>query len=256
MRVPRDIGDVLTDLDGVLDRLEVGDPRRAFAATYRRSTLAVSEQVQARGFVDPPWVERWDVAFADLYLAPVTADLDGRPVPGPWGVAYAYARTDPDQPLLRHLLLGMNAHINYDLPQALLSVITDDEFDDPVVRARRGEDHRLMDDLLTSRVSAEDAELDAAGSVRTRVDRVLQPANRAATRRFLRESRRKVWANARALSAARRKGPEAYDAALARLEQLSAAKVSELVRPGQVLLRLAVRGFGVVLPEATLVKVD
>ena len=33
-------------------------------------------------------------------------------------------------PPIRHLLLGMNAHINYDLPQALLEVITDQEFDD------------------------------------------------------------------------------------------------------------------------------
>jgi Family of unknown function (DUF5995) len=254
--MPRQIQDVLADIDAVLDRMADGDPRRAFGATYRRSTVAVAEQVRARGFVDPSWVEGWDVAFADLYLGPITADLDGRPVPGPWGVAYGYARTDPDKPLLRHLLLGMNAHINFDLPQALLAVISDEEFDDPVVRARRGEDHRLMDDLLTSRVAAEDAELDAAGSVRTRLDRALQPANRAATRRFLRESRRKVWANARALSAARRAGPQAYEDALARLEQLSAAKVADLVRPGQVLLRLAVRGFGVLLPEATVVKVD
>jgi hypothetical protein len=30
------------------------------------------------------------------------------------------------------LLLGMNAHINYDLPQATLSVITDQDFEDAV----------------------------------------------------------------------------------------------------------------------------
>lgn len=243
-------------MDSVLEQLPEGDPLRAFVSTYRRTTVAVGDKIVAKAFVDPDWVERWDVAFADLYLGPLRESLAGRPVPGPWGVAFSYARTDPGQPLLRHLLLGMNAHINYDLPQALLAVITDEEFDDPRVRADRGEDHRRVDDILSSRVSAEDAELDKAGATRSLKDRVLQPANRAASRRFLRESRRKVWANAVVLSAARRKGQAAYDAALRSLEVLSEAKVSELVRPGPVLLRLGVRGFGVLLPGATLVKVD
>jgi hypothetical protein len=254
--VPRDLDAVLADMDSVLEQLPEGDPLRAFVSTYRRTTVAVADKIAAKAFVDPDWVERWDVAFADLYLGPLRESRAGRPVPGPWGVAFSYARTDPGQPLLRHLLLGMNAHINYDLPQALLAVITDEEFDDPRVRTDRGEDHRRVDDILSSRVSAEDAELDKAGATRSLKDRILQPANRAASRRFLRESRRKVWANAVVLSAARRNGQAAYDAALRSLESLSEAKVSELVRPGPVLLRLGVRGFGVLLPGATLVKVD
>ncbi|MFI5100306.1 MAG: DUF5995 family protein [Actinomycetes bacterium] len=254
--MPRDLTAVVADMDAVLEQMPDGDPLRAFVATYRRTTLAVGDRIAAKAFVDPDWVERWDVAFADLYLEPLREHLAGRPVPGPWGVAFEYARTDPGQPLLRHLLLGMNAHINYDLPQALLAVITDEEFDDAQVRAERGEDHRRVDDILSSRVAAEDAELDKAGGVRSLKDRLLQPANRAASKRFLRESRRKVWANSVVLSAARRKGPVAYSAELRSLESLSAAKVSELVRPGPVLLRLGLRGFGVLLPGATLVKVD
>jgi hypothetical protein len=254
--VGRDLAAVLEDMDAVLEQLPDSDPRRAFVSTYRRTTAAVGERIAARAFVDPDWVERWDVAFADLFLGPLADDLVGRPVPGPWGVAFGYARTDPGQPMLRHLLLGMNAHINYDLPQALLAVITDEEFDDPQVRAERGEDHRRVDDILSARVSAEDEELDQAGEPRSLKDRLLQPANRAASRRFLRESRRKVWANAVVLSAARRRGSVAYEAALGTLEDLSEAKVSELVRPGQVLLRLGLHGFGVLLPGATLVKQD
>ena len=44
-------------------------------------------------------------------------------------------------------------------------------------------------------------------SGRAAVDRVLAPANRQASRLFLRESRRKVWANTAALHAARLRGP-------------------------------------------------
>jgi Family of unknown function (DUF5995) len=145
------------------------------------------------------------------------------------------------------VLLGINAHVNYDLPQALLAVISDKEFADPVRLATRQRDHEAIDGVLSSRVAAEDAEL-AAVSGRTLLDRVLQPLNRRASRRFLKEAREKVWHNAHELQAARLAGPEAYAARLGELEVLSAARIADLLAPGQVLLRLAVAGFGVVLP--------
>jgi hypothetical protein len=92
------------------------------------------------------------------------------------------------------------------------------------------------------------AALQRVGGRRTPLDRVLAPANRQASRLFLRESRRKVWANTGALHAARLRGPNAYAERLAQLEGASAERVRDLLRPGPVLLRLAVRGFGVALP--------
>ena len=99
--------------------------------------------------------------------------------------------------------------------------------------------------MLASRVAAEDAEL---GGRRSLQDRVLTPLNRRASRRFLREARQKVWHNTMELQQARLAGPEAYAVRLAELEVLSAAKIADLTAPGQVLLRLAVAGFGVTLP--------
>jgi hypothetical protein len=80
------------------------------------------------------------------------------------------------------------------------------------------------------------------------VDWLLSPLNHRASRLFLRESRRKVWANAEALHRARLRGPADYAVCLADLEEASAARVADLLRPGPVLLRLAVHGFGVSLP--------
>ena len=82
-------------------------------------------------FEDPEWVERWDVVFADLYLDAHDADVEGRvaDVPRPWRLAFD---ADPGLPPLRHVLLGINAHVNYDLPQALLAVIDDEDFADEV----------------------------------------------------------------------------------------------------------------------------
>src|SRR6266536_3013515 len=202
-----------------LDELrQARDGRAAFHATYLRTTRAVADALRAGAFLDANWVERWDVAFAGLYLDALDADRRGDPVPRPWAVAFAAAAGPRSLPALQHVLLGMNAHINYDLPQALLAVISDDEL------RELGE--------------------------RSWQDTVLQPLNRAATRRFLRESRTKVWLNAATLSRSRREGQPAYAVRLAQLEELSAARVADLVRPGPVLLRLATRGFGVLLDHA------
>jgi len=224
---------------------EAGDARRFFHATYLRTTRAVRDALRAGLFADPEWVERWDVAFADLYLDALRADSDGGVVPRPWAVAFRAAREQRTAPALRHVLLGLNAHINYDLPQALLAVISPREFGDPSTTGRRRADHQRIDDVLSGQVAAEDAELARTGGLRSPVDTLLGPVNQAASRRLLRESRIKVWHNAVALNAARSRGPAAYAERLGDLEDLSAARVAELVRPGQVLLRLAVHGFGV-----------
>jgi Family of unknown function (DUF5995) len=230
---------------------ERGDARRYFHATYLRTTRAVGAELEAGGFQDGPWVERWDVAFAGLYLDALEADQHGGVPSGPWRVAFAAADEQATTlPPLRHVLLGMNAHINYDLPQALLEVIDDQEFQDPELLARRAADHRHIDTVLAARVGAEDSELGAVSGPPSLLDRILTPANRLGTRRFLEESRAKVWANARALALARRQGRDAYTALLAELERLAARRVADLTEPGQVILKLAVKGFGVVLPGA------
>jgi Family of unknown function (DUF5995) len=239
----RVIDELIARMAALLEPLQAaGDQRQYFHATYQRTTIAVAEELKRGGFADTEWVERWDVAFADLYLDALEGALAGAEPARPWSIAFG---APANLPPLRHVLLGMNAHINYDLPQALLAVISDEQFDDPVLLARREADHRAIDHVLASRVAAEDDELTSISGPIPLLDRLLRPFNRLGTQRFLREARQKVWANAIALSRARRQGPDTYVAVLAQLEELGAAKVAALLAPGQVLLKLAATGFGV-----------
>ncbi len=243
---PTTIGQVL---DAMRQRIDEMPAERVsmhdFLSTYRRTTAAVGGAIDQGTFLDGAWVEEWDVAFARLYLDALDAELsDSGTVPRPWRLAF---RAPAALPPLRYVLLGINAHINYDLPQALLAVISDEDFANPRTIARRRHDHEQIDGVLAGRVSAEDDEL-GSKSTTTITDRLLQPLNRRATRRFLTEARRKVWHNTTELQSARLRGPQDYAERLAELELLSAAKIADLLAPGQVLLRLAVSGFGVVLP--------
>ena len=247
---PGSIEELLERMRALLAPLEEKqDDRRHFLATYLRTTVAVHEDLKRGGFVDAAWVERWDVVFAGLYLDAIEQWNHGERPAEPWAVAFE-AADDERVPPLRHVLLGMNAHVNYDLPQSLLATISDEEFADPAVLARRSEDHTHIDAILASRVDAEDKELQKVElpGDRTVLDKLLTPFNQAATKRFLTEARRKVWHNAKALAEARRSGPDALAARLAELEELSRVRVATLRVPGQVLMKLAIKGFGVQLP--------
>jgi len=240
------VDDVVAQMQSRLDALPSTSSRRSFLSTYLRTTQAVGDAVAAGRFLDPEWVERWDVAFAEFYLRAHDAFVSGESsaVPRPWRLAF----TAPDDlPALRHVLLGINAHVNYDLPQAMLSVISTTDFDDAGLLDTRRRDHQRIDDVLAGRVKAEDDQL---GDEKTLLDRLLAPLNRLGSKRFLREARQKVWHNVHALNAARLDGDDAYATRLGELEVLSAARIADLLAPGQVLLRLAVAGFGVVLPPS------
>ena len=241
-----DVAALLARMAELLGTLEDGgDPARFFLGTYLRTTRAVAAALDADTFEDVSWVARWDVDFAGLYLDALDAYREDAARPAaPWRLALG---ANPGLPPEAHVLLGMNAHINFDLPQSLVRVIPPADFADPGLLALRRRDHERIDEILARRVAEEDLALELAGGRRTPLDRALAPANRVASRLFLRESRRKVWANARALHVARLAGPGTYATRVAQLEVASAARVRDLLRPGPVLLRLAVRGFGVTL---------
>ena len=192
------IGEVVDKLQRRIDALPHDQVhRRTFIKTYQRTTQAVGDAVDAAFFEDPEWVVRWDIAFADLFIVAHDADQGHGSAPRPWRLAF---QADPNLPTIVHLLLGMNAHINYDLPQATLSVITDQDFQDAVLIEKRRRDHERIDMILASRVTAEDQ---AIGGRRSVLDRLLTPANRLSSRRFLHEARQKVWLNVAELQQAR-----------------------------------------------------
>ena len=140
-----------------LDDLPRDSGLREFLATYQRTTAAVGTAILDGVFEDPDWVEEWDVAFARLYLDALDAQVNageasGVAVPRPWRLAFD---APADLPALRQVLLGINAHVNYDLPQALLAVITDEDFADPArLAAPPAGPSSAIDGVLSGRVAA------------------------------------------------------------------------------------------------------
>lgn len=242
-----EVADLLLRMEHELAELEgSGDPARFFLGTYLRTTRAVSDALDNGTFEDPDWVAELDVVFAGLYLDALAAHRrDPASAPATWRRAFA---ADPSLAPEAHVLLGVHAHINVDLPQALISTIPAEDFADSVRCTKRRRDHGRIDRVLASRVAAEDLALERAGGHRSPLDRLIKPLNRTAVRRFLREARKTVWANTAVLHRARDDGQACLERRVAELDLAGAERVGELLRPGPVLLRLAIHGFGVDLP--------
>src|SRR5438034_4126918 len=111
--------------------------------------------------MDAAWVDAWDGTFADLYLDALERWLRRDRVPTPWRLAFE-AASDPNGRPLVQVLVSMNAHINFDLPQSLITMMRGDDLFDRDLVSRRQTDFDRVDDILVSRVKEEDLQLRSA----------------------------------------------------------------------------------------------
>jgi hypothetical protein len=91
-----------------------------FNRMYVVVTESIGEQVAAGAFGDPEWMARLDLVFANLYLRALDP---ASPPPRAWA-ALIERRSDPRVTSLQFALAGMNAHINHDLPLAVVATST------------------------------------------------------------------------------------------------------------------------------------
>ena len=95
-----------------------------FALLYLRVTNHVGDAVRTAGvFQDPGFISHEDAVFADYYFDAYDAYAGGdlAHTPGAWKVAFDAAK-NKQVTGLGNLLLGMNAHINRDLPFVLYAI--------------------------------------------------------------------------------------------------------------------------------------
>jgi hypothetical protein len=189
-----DAHDRLTTLESTFR--ERGDRRGAFLCVYARVTEAVGAAIGEGAFADPEWVTEYLVTFADLYrealLAYETGDLVA--LPDPWQVAFETAERG-DALVVQDVVLGINAHVNYDLALALHRVGVGPD------RRARYADHCAVNAVLRSLVDEvqDRIAVNYAPGV-TDLDESLGRLDEALSMFSLREGRDSAWRSAVALS--------------------------------------------------------
>jgi len=97
-----------------------GDGLGCFNGMYLEVTRQVQSQLSAGFFADPAFMTQLDVNFANLYFDAVDAAADPSAVPLAWQPLIEQ-RTQPGIEPIQFALAGMNAHINHDLPLAVVN---------------------------------------------------------------------------------------------------------------------------------------
>jgi hypothetical protein len=112
------LGAVIERMRAILEPLD----RRDGVACFTRLYLAVTEDVQGRlaaaAFADPGFLTNLDRGFADLFFA--ACHPVGGTRPEAWAPLFDARERNGIAPI-QFALAGMNAHINRDLPVALVS---------------------------------------------------------------------------------------------------------------------------------------
>jgi hypothetical protein len=117
---PVSIADVISRMQAIDALLPANDGLKWFNRLYLIVTQQVDLHPPGGAWQSPVWLTRLDVVFAGLYFNAVAGFLGGHSVPAAWSALLeARDRTCIDR--IQFALAGMNAHINHDLPLALLA---------------------------------------------------------------------------------------------------------------------------------------
>jgi hypothetical protein len=119
------LDDVLATLTAIANALPANDGVAAFSSLYRDVTAAVRTATAGATFNDLRWLQRLDVVFGNLYFQALRQFLANDPrTPRAWYPLFA-DRDNPRKSRAQMAFAGINAHINRDLPVALVQVCSE-----------------------------------------------------------------------------------------------------------------------------------
>ncbi|WP_437929581.1 DUF5995 family protein [Sorangium sp. So ce291] len=152
---PVNVAEALVALETVAARLrEKNDPRAVFPDVYAVITRRVKEAVvdgTDDRFLEPAWISRLAGIFCEYYLKALEASLDGRSTGvEAWDVAFQCNSAGGTAAAV-HALLGINAHINYDLALGLYqNIVQHGAVQDARLLGRYRHDHDLVNEILAA----------------------------------------------------------------------------------------------------------
>jgi hypothetical protein len=189
----------LNQMQALLARWQAQADRRAvFLDCYRRMTSNMFAALGTGEFQDPVWVESLLHHFAGYYFNALEAYERGHgEAPAVWQLAHTRA-AQAGAPALQLLLLGVNAHINYDL------VLTVDELLAPEWPAlsEAGREARYQDFTRVNRIigrtidEVQDEILEPAEPILDLFDRLLGPVDEMLISHVISSWREIVWRRA------------------------------------------------------------
>ena len=176
----------------------VEDRRFIFLSCYAMMTENMLAAIQARDFEDVDWVSRLLDHFAEFYFRALQAyDHDRSESPLVWQIAFEAAR-QPKLHVLQNLVLGVNAHITYDLVFALSDILRPEWQNlSKEQRKLRYRDHCHVNDIITRTIDrVQDQVIERFDPEIRVIDTLLGPIDEWMTSLMIADWRDEVWQHA------------------------------------------------------------
>ncbi len=175
-----------------------GDQRSVFLGCYALMTANMLLALQQAEFHDPVWVGQLLRRFAGYYFDALKA-YDQAPTESPtvWQLAFDTCRQEQAD-VLQHLMLGVNAHINYDLVLTLVDMLdTEWKTLSAEERSQRYADHCHVNEVIGRTIDAvQDTILEARQPSLDWVDRAFGTLDERLISGLISRWRDQVWRQA------------------------------------------------------------
>jgi hypothetical protein len=112
--LPNTINEVVKKLDQIIEEtIAANNYLGIFAYVYRRTTVKIQDSILEKRFEDNERMEKFDVVFANHYIEAYENYKLNQPISKSWMSTFEVK----DQPItiIQHIMMGMNAHISFDL---------------------------------------------------------------------------------------------------------------------------------------------
>ncbi|MCB8943960.1 MAG: hypothetical protein H6658_09410 [Ardenticatenaceae bacterium] len=199
------------------------DDKALFLRCYMMMTSNMLQAIEQQQFHDPVWVNALLHRFAHYYFIALQAyETQPQTSPQVWQMAHNAAR-DPRVSAIQKMLLGVSAHINYDLVLALVDMLQP-EWAQLSVEARNGRyaDHCRVNEIIGRTIDAvQDEVLEPAMPLMDVVDKLMGPFDELLLSRLIARWRETVWRNAARLLATTE--PQARAELLRQIEETAVA---------------------------------
>ena len=220
------IDEVILEMDKIIERCISEQSKLGYFATlYRDVTVQVKQKIKEGFFEDNERMERLDVVFANRYLEAIFAYWNNQKASDSWQAAFDRS-TKKSPTILQHLLLGMNAHINYDLSIAAVEVAPKES-----LASLKNDFNKIMD-ILSSMIDQVQAGIEKVSPAFLLIDKFGGRTDEKIAGFAINKARDLAWSTAEQLA---KDTDESKENRLAKHDKLVALLGKAIAKPGLIL---------------------
>ena len=174
---------------------KTGDQRCTFLRCYNLMSSNMALAIHEGQFHDPSWISTLMLRFAEYYFEALGHyECQAEHTSAVWRHAHN-ATVQTKLHVLQNLLLGVNAHINYDLPLSLYDCLHEEWATLSAAQKQlRQDDHEKVNQIIASTIDAvQDTVVEPQSPIMAVVDRVMGRMDEWLLSQLISSWRNEVW---------------------------------------------------------------